>query len=139
MTDKNSHEDMNKILFANLVMMLGSSAIQQLGKLINPLTGKTEINLEGAQMTIDMLSMLKEKTKGNLDKEEDKMITDLLSSLQLNYVETAETTRAQGEKKDDQTPVSTPASAGTESTSSAAGPEAAKESKAPKFHKSYGA
>jgi len=102
MTDKDREDKTNKVLFANLVMMLGSSAIQQLGKLINPLTGKTEISLEGAQMTIDMLSMIKEKTKGNLDKEEDRMLTDLLSSLQLNYVETAETVKAEGKKSEDQ-------------------------------------
>jgi len=55
---ENKQDQMNKVLFVNLVMMLGSSAMQQLGKLINPMTGKTEIDLEGAQITIDMLSML---------------------------------------------------------------------------------
>ena len=95
MSDNTRKDEMNKALFANIVMMLGSSAMQQLGKLMNPLSGKTEVSLEGAQITIDMLAMLREKTKGNLDRDEDKMLNDLLSSLQLNYVETA----AEEEKK----------------------------------------
>lgn len=82
--------DMNKILFANLVMMLSSSAMQQLGKLVNPLTNKTEVSLEGARMTIDMLEMLKAKTEGNLDAEEAKMMKEILSTLQINYVETSQ-------------------------------------------------
>lgn len=82
--------DMHKALFANLVMMLSSSAMQQLGKLINPMTNKTEVSLEGARMTIDMLEMIDAKTKGNLDEEEEKMMKELLSSLQMNFVETSQ-------------------------------------------------
>lgn len=82
--------DMNKILFANLVMMLSSSAMQQLGKLVNPMTNKTEVSLEGARMTIDMLDMIDAKTKGNLDEEEAKMMKQMLSTLHMNYVETSE-------------------------------------------------
>lgn len=82
--------DMHKALFANLVMMLSSSAMQQLGKLINPMTNKTEVSLEGARMTIDMLEMINAKTKGNLDEEEEKMMKELLSTLQMNFVETSQ-------------------------------------------------
>ena len=82
--------DMHKALFANLVMMLSSSAMQQLGKLINPMTNKTEVSLEGARMTIDMLEMIDAKTKGNLDEGEEKMMKELLSTLQMNFVETSQ-------------------------------------------------
>lgn len=92
-------EEMHKALFVNLIMMLGSSAMQQLGKLVNPATNKTETNIEGAQVTIDMIEMLQAKTKGNLDKDEDKMVTDLLSSLQMNFVETSQTAAADKEKQ----------------------------------------
>lgn len=81
--------DMNKILFANLIIMLSQSAMQQLGKLVNPMTNKTEVNLEGARMTIDMLEMIKAKTEGNLDEEEEKMLKEILSTTQMNYVETS--------------------------------------------------
>jgi len=95
--------DLHKILFANLIMMLSSSAMQQLGKLVNPMTKKTEVSLEGARMTIDMIEMLKEKTKGNLDEEENRMVREILSNLQMNYVETSENPPAESsdkEKKD---------------------------------------
>ena len=89
MADENKQNNMNKALFTNLIMMLGSSAMQQLGKLVNPVTNKTEVSLQGAQVTIDMLNMIQEKTKGNLDKDEEEMLKDLLASLQMNYVETS--------------------------------------------------
>lgn len=86
--------DMNKAMFMELIMMLSSSAMQQLGKIINPMTGKTELHLEAAQATIDMLEMLEAKTKGNLDREEDRMIKNILTSLRMNYVETSATASA---------------------------------------------
>lgn len=95
--------DMNKILFANLIMMLSQSAMQQLGKLVNPMTGKTEVSLEGARMTIDMLEMIQEKTEGNRDEEEDKMLKELLSNLQMNYVDTSQNPPSEEEDKDEKT------------------------------------
>ena len=86
--------DKNVLLFTHLITMLGMSAVQQLGKLKNPLTDKTEINLQAAQATIDIIDMLEAKTKGNLGKDEEKLIKDTLSSLKLNYVETSETSRS---------------------------------------------
>ncbi|MBN2302641.1 MAG: DUF1844 domain-containing protein [Lentisphaerae bacterium] len=92
MTDNNSQLDKDKALLTSLIMMLASTAMQQLGKLVNPATGKTEVSLEGARATIDLLEVIKKKTKGNLDKDEEKMLGELLSSLQINYVEVANTT-----------------------------------------------
>ena len=75
--------------FLNLVGALAASAMQQLGKLVNPLTGKTEVNLEGARVTITLVEMLRKKTKGNLSDDETKVLLNTLSSLQLNYVDEA--------------------------------------------------
>jgi len=83
--------------FMSLIISLSHAAMQQMGKIVNPLTGKIEKNLEQAKMTIDMLEMLKEKTKGNLVKEEERLISDTLATLQLNYVDEAE----KGEKKEE--------------------------------------
>lgn len=134
MTEQNAQQQMDKMLFSNLAAMLGSSALQQMGKLVNPITQKAEVNLEGAQLTIDMLSMLKTKTAGNLDSEEDKMISDLIAQLQMNYVETA---RSQPEQKDDSGEEESEAGKEAEEN-----PEPAEdtpdEKKDPKFHKSYG-
>ena len=82
-----SKPDINKVLFMHLVSMLAMSAIQQMGKLVDPGTGKAEINLEAAQATIDMLDMLEARTRGNLDAAETKLLKDTLMSLKMNYVE----------------------------------------------------
>ena len=90
MTENKTNNDMNKYLFINLVSMLSMSAMQQMGKIINPGTGKAEINLDATQATIDTLDMLSAKTKGNLDNDEARMMTDTLSMLKMNFVETKE-------------------------------------------------
>ncbi len=81
--------DEHKALFVNLVINLASSVMMNLGKVVNPMTKKTEINLEAAQASIDLLDMLEAKTKGNLDADEARLLKTALSDLKLNYVETA--------------------------------------------------
>ena len=83
-------EEMHKAYFVQLVLMLSGSALQQMGKLVDPQSKKAQVNLEDAQATIDLLDMLEAKTKGNLDKEEERMIRDTLMSLKMNFVETKE-------------------------------------------------
>ena len=92
--------DINKVLFMHLVSMLAMSAIQQMGKLVNPGTGKAEINLDAAQATIDMLDMLFTKTKNNLDADEEKMMKDTLASLKINFVETKDAEDRKPKKPD---------------------------------------
>ena len=67
MSDETAGSQESKALFANLVMMLSTSAMQQLGMIENPITKQAEVNLQGAQLSIDMLSMLRDKTTGNRD------------------------------------------------------------------------
>ena len=86
---------LNQALFAHLMMSLAQSALMGMGKIVHPGTGKAEVDLDGAQQAIDMLEMLKERTKGNLDAEEDRAITQTLSMLQLNYVETVKSSPTQ--------------------------------------------
>jgi hypothetical protein len=93
-------QDMHKAMFMQLVIMLSSSAMQHLGKIINPMTGKTELNLEAAQATIDMVEMIEAKTKGNLDRDEERLLKNTLTTLKLNYVETAATPAVEGKAKD---------------------------------------
>lgn len=82
-----TREEIQKALFIQLVAMLATSTLQQLGKLVNPVTRKTEVDLEGAEATIDLLDMLEAKTRGNLDKDEERMMKDTLMSLKMNFVE----------------------------------------------------
>ncbi len=78
--------DKNSELFMGLVISFQLSALQFMGKLINPVSQKTERDLPGASASIDMLDMLHAKTKGNLTPEEIKMLEETLAHLKLNYV-----------------------------------------------------
>jgi hypothetical protein len=73
--------------FMQLTLGLQSSAWLLLGKAMNPMTGKTEKNLDGAKATIDTLIMLKEKTKGNLSQTEEQVLSNTIQQLELNYIE----------------------------------------------------
>ena len=70
-----------------LVLMFQAAALQQLGKLKNPLTDKIEQDLKQAQISIDMLEMLHSKMKGNLSSEEERLLSSTLQDLKLNYVD----------------------------------------------------
>jgi hypothetical protein len=79
----------NEIMFTQVVLMFHTAAMQQLGKLKSPLSDKIERNLEAAQNSIDLLDMLKEKTKGSLSEEESRLLTQVIQELKLNYVDEA--------------------------------------------------
>lgn len=76
----------NEELFLQLVLQNQQMAMISMGKTQNPLTQKLEPNLEFAKITIDMLDMIVEKTKGNLSDYESKLITEVIRDLKLNYV-----------------------------------------------------
>jgi Domain of unknown function (DUF1844) len=73
--------------FATFVLSLGSSALMHLGEVEQPGTGKLEKNLPLAKHSIDLLSMLEAKTKGNLTAPEAQLLENLLFDLRLRYVE----------------------------------------------------
>lgn len=75
-----------KIDFSTFIMSLTSSAFYHLGDIADPETGKTATNLPAVQQTIDMLIMLNEKTKGNLNQEESKLLEQLVYELQMKFV-----------------------------------------------------
>ena len=72
--------------FSTFIMSLTSSAFYHLGDMPDPSTGKKEVNLPAVQQTIDMLIMLREKTKGNLKDDEKKLLEQLVYELQVKYV-----------------------------------------------------
>ena len=78
--------DKNDQLFMQLLYMFHTSAMQGLGKITDP-TGQLNRNLEYVSQTIDLMAMLKEKTKGNISEEMEKMLDGMLSELRLNYVD----------------------------------------------------
>jgi len=75
-----------QIDFSTFILSLTSSAFYHLGDMPDPTTGQTETNLPAVQQTIDMLMMLKEKTKGNLTQDEAKLLEQLIYELQMKYV-----------------------------------------------------
>jgi len=76
--------------FQALVSVLASQAIMGLGAYADPKTGKAMIDLEGSRFSIDLLSVLEEKTKGNLSDDEAGQLKQLLSELQSRYVQVAQ-------------------------------------------------
>jgi len=74
-------------LFLQLVLTFQAGAWQHLGKVASPISGKVERDLRMAQHTIDLLSMIEVKTKGNLNEEESNLLQHVLYELRLNYVD----------------------------------------------------
>ena len=72
--------------FSTFIMSLTSSAFYHLGDMPDPSTGKKEVNLPAVQQTIDMLIMLREKTKGNLKEDEKKLLEQLVYELSLIHI-----------------------------------------------------
>lgn len=77
---------MPKVTFTTFVLSLASSGLVQLGEVPNPETGETRENLMMAQHTIDVLTMLRDKTQGCLNEEERQLIEALLYELRMKYV-----------------------------------------------------
>lgn len=73
--------------FLTFLLSLASSVQVHLGLVPNPATGKTEQDLVLAQQTIDILGMLQEKTRGNLNQDEEHLFEMLLYELRLKFVE----------------------------------------------------
>lgn len=82
-------EQRDEILLTQIVFMFQTAAMQHMGKLKNPTTDKVDRDLAQAQMSIDILDMLHRKMKGNLRGNEDRMLTEVLKELRLNFVDEA--------------------------------------------------
>jgi hypothetical protein len=75
------------LTFSGFVMSLAATAGVHFGDIPDPSTGrKGEPDLEGASRIIELLTMLQQKTKGNLIEQEERLIDDLLYELRLRYV-----------------------------------------------------
>ena len=77
-------------LFASLLMQQTNMALMFLGKVPNPETNDTHVDLEAASLFIDTLEMIAAKTKGNLTPTEHQLLQDNLTSLRMQFVEVAE-------------------------------------------------
>jgi hypothetical protein len=87
MTEMTTDKGREAALFLQLVLGLQQAAMVALGKLMNPVSGKLERNLEAARNTIDTLAAIESRTSGNLESDESRVLTQVLTDLRLNYLD----------------------------------------------------
>jgi len=75
-----------EVSFSSFIFSLSSSAFVGLGAIPDPNTGKVEKNLPLVKQTIDLLGVLREKTRNNLTQEEENLFDQLLYDLRMTYV-----------------------------------------------------
>ena len=73
--------------FGNFVLSLAHSALVSMGLVEHPDFGEAAVDLDAASQSIEILEMMKQKTKGNLDSEEEKLLGSLLYELRMSFVD----------------------------------------------------
>ncbi|MGH7816847.1 MAG: DUF1844 domain-containing protein [Candidatus Binatia bacterium] len=86
-TSEAHDEPLPEINFSTFVISLSTQALMHLGEIANPISGKIDADVPAAKQMIDMLGMIKEKTSGNLNANEERLIQDILFDLRMRYVE----------------------------------------------------
>ena len=76
-----------ELTFATFIISLSTQALALLGEIPDPVQGKTVVDLEGARQFIDILGILQDKTRGNLDARENALLDGALYDLRMKYVE----------------------------------------------------
>ena len=122
-----TREELHAAMFAQMVMQLASTALVLMGRMSNPMTGKTETNLDDARLFIDQLEMLEAKTKGNLSAEEQHLLKQNLMTVRMSFVDAVQGAKPAptGGDKPAPVPESNPADEGGDDSKK-------------KFSKSYG-
>ena len=77
---------MPEVTFAGFILSLNTTALFHLGELPHPESGRSAVDLELVKNTIDTLSLLRDKTRGNLEKDEEELITNIIYDLKIRYV-----------------------------------------------------
>jgi len=80
-------EALPEINFSTFVISLSTQALMHLGEIANPISEKVEIDVPVAKQMIDILAMLKDKSRGNLNASEDRLMEDILFDLRMKYFE----------------------------------------------------
>jgi len=86
-SEPHQEEPLPEINFSTFVISLSTQALMHLGEIVNPITGKIDPDVPAAKQMIDMLGMIKEKTSGNLNANEERLVQDILFDLRMKYVE----------------------------------------------------
>lgn len=77
---------MPEVTFPAFVMSLNTSALYHLGEIADPATGKTVVDLDLAGHAIDTLSLIQSKTKGNLSRDEESLLENILYDIKIRFV-----------------------------------------------------
>jgi len=75
-----------EVNFSSFLLSLSSSALLHLGEIADPQSGEKRKDLALAKQSIDIIGILKDKTKGNLSEEEEKLLQNLLYDLRMRFV-----------------------------------------------------
>lgn len=86
---------MPQVTFTSLVLSLNTTALFHLGELVHPESGTKNVDLELVKHTIDTLRLLRDKTTGNLDKDENELINNVLYDLKMRFVKAKDEAAAQ--------------------------------------------
>jgi len=72
--------------FVGFILSLSTTAMYHFGDIPDPYTQKAEKNLAAAKQTIDILDMIREKTRGNLDEQEKELLEEALYELRMRFI-----------------------------------------------------
>jgi len=89
-TDSKKEENLEEVSFLSIVLRMATGAYISLGLVEAPTTGKKNKDLEMSKYLIDSLRILRDKTKGNLNKEEEGYLNNIIHDLELKYVKEKE-------------------------------------------------
>ncbi len=84
--DESGRCAMPKVTFTSFILSLNTSALFHMGELPHPETGQRLVDADLTKHTIDTLSLLNEKTQGNLEADEQELLTRVLYELQMKFV-----------------------------------------------------
>jgi len=84
--EENKKQDLPEVNFLTYITSLAFQAMVFLGEVPSPVTNKIEKSLPQAKFLIDTLSLIREKTKGNLSEQEDNLLSTSVYELQMTYV-----------------------------------------------------
>jgi hypothetical protein len=116
-----SDQEMSKHdhVLAGLMFSLQAAAMQQLGKIQDPMTGEVNVDLDQARSTIDVLEMLKAKCRTDTPDDLLRALDGAVMDLQLNFMEESKKSRQTSEEKPAEEETSNPADTASEDPPSA--------------------
>ncbi len=88
--EKKGSAPLPEINFSSFLLSLSSSTLLHLGEIADPQSGEKKKDLALAKQSIDIINLLKDKTKGNLTQEEEKLLEHLLYDLRMRFVKANE-------------------------------------------------